>query len=146
LSKEESGEFANYTKKEVGLKMKEKEKLTKFFAGIRTMESMPKAIIVIDPNSEHNAVAEAKKKHIPVIALCNTDAAPQGIDFVIPCNNRSIACVYLIISVLADAVANAQNSPMSVVGHDDKNIALPAIEKSGHSENILRHSKTTRSY
>lgn len=124
-----SDEIKKYSKKEQLQKIKETEKLGKFFGGIRTMKGLPQAVIVLDPVVEKNAVAEAKKLNIPVIALTNTNADPSLIDFVIPCNTSSIKTVYLLTSVLVDAICEGMGEPKNVVGKADNEIVLPELTK-----------------
>ena len=140
-----SGDIKKYSKKEQILKMKEAEKLGKFLGGIRTMKGLPQAVIVIDPVAEHNAVTEARKLHIPVVALANTNADPSLIDFIIPCNTSSIKTVYLLLSVLCDAIAAATGEPQLVVGKKDDEIILPDIAKKVQNQNIIVGTKFTKS-
>lgn len=123
------GEIEKFTKKEQILIKKETEKLAKFFGGIRTMKELPKALILTDPENEKNALSEAKKLNIPIIAICNSNANPDGIDYVIPANNYSIKSVYLLIGVLSDAIAEGKGLPKSYVGKKDDEIILPEIIK-----------------
>ncbi len=122
---QKAGNIEKYSKKEQIEKIKEIRKLNKFFGGIRTMSQLPDVLIVNDPVEEKNAIAEAKKLGIKIVAICNTNANPEGIDFVIPANNYSIKTVYLIIGVLADAIAAGQGKPMMYVGKKDSEIELP---------------------
>jgi small subunit ribosomal protein S2 len=57
------------------------------------MKSLPQVMIVTDPIVEHNAITEARKLRIPVIALSNTNAKPELVDFIIPCNTNSIRTI-----------------------------------------------------
>lgn len=123
------GEIEKFTKKEQVAKRKETEKLAKFFGGIRTMKDLPSALILTDPENEKIALLEAKKLGIKVIAICNTNANPEGIDYVIPANNYSIKSVYLLIGVLCDAIAEGKNLPKSFVDKKDDEIVLPEIVK-----------------
>jgi small subunit ribosomal protein S2 len=72
---------------------KEMEKMSKFLGGIRTMRGLPQVIVLTDPIHEKNALMEAKKLNIPVIAFANTNADPDLIDFIIPSNSSSIKTV-----------------------------------------------------
>lgn len=123
------GEIEKFTKKEQLLIKKETEKLAKFFGGIRTMKELPKVLILTDPENEKNALTEAKKLNIPVVAICNTNANPDGIDYVIPANNYSIKSVYLLIGILVDAIAEGKGLPKNFVGKKDEEIILPEIVK-----------------
>lgn len=124
-----SGEIEKFTKKEQVLKKKETEKLAKNFGGIRTMKELPKALVLTDPENEKNALLEAKKLGIKVVAICNSNANPDGIDYVIPANNYSIKSVYLLVGVLCDAIAEGKGLPKLFVGKKDDEILLPEIVK-----------------
>ena len=68
------------------------------------MKKLPDAIVVVDPKEEHNAIAEAKKLGIPVVAMVDTNADPDEIDVIIPANDDAIRAVKLITSKMADAI------------------------------------------
>ena len=78
--------------------------LEKSYGGIKTMEKLPDAIFIVDPKKERNAVLEAKKLGIPVVAIVDTNCDPDDADYVIPGNDDAIRAIKLISSVLADAV------------------------------------------
>lgn len=139
-----NGEIKKYSKKEQLLKVKETEKLGRFFGGIRTMKSLPQAIIVLDPVVEHNAVYEAKKLNIPVVALANTNADPSLIDFIVPCNTLSVKTVYLLTSVLCDAICAAKNEPQIVVGKKDEEIILPDTTRKNPNQETIVATKFTK--
>lgn len=117
---EEEGVFEVLPKKEVILIKKEKEKLDKFFSGIREMKTLPAAMVVVDPKTEHNAVAEARKLHIPVFALVDTNCDPDEVDYVIPANDDAIRSVKLIIATMANAVVEAKGGVPIVVEFTDE--------------------------
>ena len=108
------------------------------------MKGLPQAIVVIDPIAEHNAVTEARKLHIPVVALANTNADPSLIDFIVPCNTTSIKTTYLLLSVLCDAIAEGMGQPLEVVGKKDDEIVLPDITKKVQSQNVIVGTKFTK--
>ena len=101
---QEDGTFDSLPKKEVAGLQKEMMNLEKNFNGIRTMEKLPAAIFIVDPKKEHNAVLEAKKLGIPVIAIVDTNCDPDDADYVIPGNDDAIRAIKLISSAIADAV------------------------------------------
>lgn len=107
-SMEEEGIFDLMTKKEVLKLQAEKEKLEKNLGGIKEMDKLPGALVVVDPVSEKNAVAEAKKLGIPVVALLDTNANPDSVDYVIPANNDALRSITLIMNALADAIVEAR--------------------------------------
>lgn len=117
---EETGVFDVLPKKEVIKLRKEKEKLNKYFSGIRDMKDMPSAMFVVDPKTEHNAVAEARRLSIPVFALVDTNCDPDEVDFVIPGNDDAIRSVKLIVATMANAVVEALGgTPVAIEFTDD---------------------------
>jgi small subunit ribosomal protein S2 len=92
------------TKKELSQLAKEQGKLEKNLSGIRSMRKLPGLLIVIDPNYEHIAVAEAKKLNIPVMALVDTNCNPDPIDYIIACNDDALKSIKLILSSLVEAI------------------------------------------
>ena len=103
------GTFESLTKKEVALLQKEKAKLDKNLAGIKEMKDLPGVIFIIDTKKEAIAVAEARKCHIPIVAIVDTNCNPEGIDFPIPGNDDAIRAITLFTSIIANAVVEADN-------------------------------------
>ena len=103
------GTFESLTKKEVALLQKEKAKLDKNLAGIKEMKDLPGVIFIIDTKKEAIAVAEARKCHIPIVAIVDTNCNPDGIDFPIPGNDDAIRAITLFTSIIANAVVEADN-------------------------------------
>ena len=104
----EDGTFEMLPKKEVAKLQKEIFDLEKSYGGIKNMETLPSAIFVVDTKKEANAVAEAKKLGIPVVAIVDTNCDPDDADYVIPGNDDAIRAIKLISSVLADAIITAK--------------------------------------
>ena len=100
----EDGTFELLPKKEVAALNKEKTDLEKSYGGIKTMETLPSCVFIVDPRKERNAVLEAKKLGIPVVAIVDTNCDPDDADYVIPGNDDAIRAIKLISSVLASAV------------------------------------------
>ncbi len=101
---QEDGTFNLLPKKEVAKILKEMEDLEKNYGGIKTMETLPDAVFVVDTHKEHNAVLEAKKLGIPVIAIVDTNCDPDDADYIIPGNDDAIRAIKLISCAIADAV------------------------------------------
>lgn len=120
---EEDGTIEAYTKKEIILIKKEKERLEKYFSGIKNMTNIPQALVVVDPKTEHNAVAEAKILGIPVFGLVDTNCDPEEVDYVIPANDDAIRSVKLIVATLANAVVEANGGTPIVVEFTDEPVA-----------------------
>ncbi|MFA6711354.1 MAG: 30S ribosomal protein S2 [Candidatus Caldatribacteriota bacterium] len=101
---ENSGQFSLLPKKEVIILKREQEKLERVLTGIKNMGKLPDALFIIDPKRERNAVTEAKKLSIPIVAIVDTNCNPEEIDYVIPGNDDAIRAIKLLASVIADAV------------------------------------------
>ena len=99
-----SGRFQSYSKKEVAQINKKLEKLSKTLGGIKEMRGMPEMLFVVDQKEELIAIKEANKIGIPVVCLADTNADPDGINYIIPGNDDAIRSVKLIASKLADAI------------------------------------------
>ncbi|MDL2287181.1 30S ribosomal protein S2 [Eubacteriales bacterium OttesenSCG-928-G02] len=100
----EDGTFDLLTKKEAAALIKETNDLERNLGGIKDMKTLPAAMFIVDPKKEKNAVDEAKKLGIPVIAIVDTNCDPDDVDYVIPGNDDAIRAIKLIASVVADAV------------------------------------------
>ena len=105
---EEDGTFDMLPKKEVIKLMHEQEKLEKYLGGVKDMKQLPGAVFVVDPRKEHNAIAEARKLKIPVVAIVDTNCDPDEIDYVIPGNDDAIRAIRLISGVMANAVTEGK--------------------------------------
>ncbi|MBQ7923224.1 MAG: 30S ribosomal protein S2, partial [Clostridia bacterium] len=101
---QEDGTFDMLPKKEVAALQKEMFNLEKNLGGIKNMNGLPSAVFIVDPRKEHNAVLEAKKLGIPVVAIVDTNCDPDDADYIIPGNDDAIRAIRLISSVIADAV------------------------------------------
>jgi len=104
----EDGTFSSLPKKEVVNLYKEMERLEKFLGGIKNMHELPGALFVIDPRKEKNAIAEARRLGIPIVAIVDTNCDPDEVDYVIPGNDDAIRAVKLITATMADAVLEAR--------------------------------------
>ncbi|MBE6890537.1 MAG: 30S ribosomal protein S2 [Ruminococcaceae bacterium] len=101
---EEDGTFALLPKKEVVKLNLEIEKLEKYLGGIKNMKKLPAALFIVDPRKERNAVAEARKLNIPIIAIVDTNCDPDEVDYVIPGNDDAIRAVKLIAGTISNAI------------------------------------------
>jgi small subunit ribosomal protein S2 len=96
---------SQYTKKELLLLRREKEKLERTLGGIRNLTKAPSLVWIVDTKKEHLAVDEAQKLGIPVVAILDTNCDPDEVNFPIPGNDDAIRSVNLLTRVIADAVA-----------------------------------------
>jgi len=97
------GSINKYPKKEIIMLHKERDKLEKSLSGIKNMKEIPSALFVIDPRRETNAVLEARKLGIPVIAIVDTNCDPELIDYPIPGNDDAIRAIELIVNLMSSA-------------------------------------------
>ncbi len=113
----EDGTIDSLRKKEALSIRREGEKLEKYLGGIKKMTGLPSALFIIDPNNEHIAVNEARKLHIPIVALTDTNCDPDLIDFVIPGNDDAIRSIKLIASRVADACIEGSQQRRDFLQH-----------------------------
>ena len=98
------GTFDMLPKKEVIKHLGEIEKLEKYLGGVKEMKKLPAALFIVDPRKERNAIAEARKLNIPIVAIVDTNCDPDEIDYVIPGNDDAIRAIRLIAATMANAV------------------------------------------
>ena len=116
----ENGTLGKRGKKEATMMRREMEKLERSLGGIKQMESPPDVIFVIDVGHENIAVHEAKKLGIPVVAVVDTNCAPDDVDYVIPGNDDAMRAIALYAAGVADAVIEGRAQvPAVVVGEDE---------------------------
>ena len=104
LRGDEAMEAEGLTKRERLVIMKEFERLSRSFAGLRNMNRLPGAIFIVDPTMENNAVLEANRAGIPILAMCDTNADPDLIQFPIPSNDDAIRAIQLMTQRVSDSV------------------------------------------
>ena len=107
---EASGEILTYSKKMISSLNRERSKIHRNLSGIREMNRLPETLVVIDPRREHNAVAEANKLGIKVVAMIDTDCDPDVVDLPIPGNDDSMRSIELVLTRLAGAVLEGRAS------------------------------------
>ena len=103
-SMEKTGEIDRYSKKMISAIMREKRKLLRNLDGIRTLNRLPAAMVVVDPHYEEIAVKEARKLHIPVVGLVDTDSDPETVNIAIPCNDDAMRSIQVLLTELGAAV------------------------------------------
>jgi small subunit ribosomal protein S2 len=104
----ESAEIRRFSKKMVATLNRELSKITRNLQGIRDMNRLPDALVVVDPKREHIAVKEAQRMGVTTVALIDTDSDPDLVDLPIPGNDDSIRSIELVLARLADAVAEGK--------------------------------------
>lgn len=108
--KMEAGELSKYTKKEQLEFSREIEELEGLIGGIQNLSKLPDAVFLVDIRKESTALKEALKKHIPIVALCDTNVNPTGINYVIPANDDASKSVELFVNLVAQVINNAKQS------------------------------------
>ena len=118
---QEDGTFDMLPKKEVVKLTNEIAKLEKYLGGVKEMKKLPSALFIIDPRKERNAIAEARKLNIPIVAIVDTNCDPDEIDYVIPGNDDAIRAIRLISQAMANAVVEGRQGV-------DAEVEAPAAE------------------
>jgi len=111
---EEDGTFAMLPKKEVIKHQGDIEKLEKYLGGVKEMKKVPAALFIVDPRKERNAIAEARKLNIPIVAIVDTNCDPDEIDYVIPGNDDAIRAIRLIAATMANAAIEGRQGEDNV--------------------------------
>ena len=144
-----AGEGQGYKKKELLMMAREKQKLESSIGGIKEMGGQPDALFIIDITKEDIAVKEANKLGIPVFAIADTNADPDGIDYVIPGNDDALRAIELYCDLVTEAVLDGLQAEVTKSGKDigasaDLKVELPA-EKASAPANEEKASKKAAS-
>ena len=127
---ESDGTFEALPKKEVIKIKKEYDKLNTLLCGIREMTKLPNALIIVDPRKEYNAIKEARKLHIPVFGVVDTNGDPDLVDYVIPGNDDAVRSIKVLLGVLTNAICEANNlEVVDYVTEEDKNKKNASMEE-----------------
>ena len=105
---ETDGTINNYVKQEQSMIRREAARLVKFFEGIRSMDKLPAVMFVVDIKREHNAVAEARRLKIPVVAIVDTNCDPDLVDYPVAGNDDAIRSVRMILATVSQVMTQAQ--------------------------------------
>jgi small subunit ribosomal protein S2 len=122
------GTLANYGKQEQSSIHREAGRLHKYFDGIRTMDRIPAALFIVDIKREHNAVAEARKLKVPIVALVDTNCDPDLVNFPIAANDDAIRSVRMILATVGQTITLAQAE------FESKHSRRPAAEEAAPAE------------
>ena len=133
---------SQWTKKELLMMRREKEKLEKTLGGIRDMSKAPSAVWIVDTKKEHLAVDEATKLGIPVVAILDTNADPDEVQYPIPGNDDAIRAVTLLTRVIADAAAAGLQERHAKQPQGEKNVsAVDAEPLAEWEQELLKQSE-----
>ena len=138
---ETDGTFDKLPKKEVvGLK-KEYDKLNKNLCGIREMDKLPQAVVIVDSTKEYNAIREANRLGIPVFGLIDTNCDPDNIDYVIPGNDDAVKSIKVVLGALNNAAAEAQGLELVDYLTEDETKKVKVHEKPAKKEETKETKK-----
>lgn len=113
---------------------REKERLMMLYEGICFMDSMPSAIVIVDTKVEKNAIKEARKKGVPVIAIVDTNCDPRIVDYPIPGNEDAIKSIDLFIGVLVQAFSNTETSARLIKERNDFRTRVEQVRRETEAE------------
>jgi small subunit ribosomal protein S2 len=130
------------TKKEMTLLSKEHQKLDRNLSGIRGMRKPPGLLVVVDPNKEHIAVAEANKLGIPVMGLVDTNCDPDPVDHIIACNDDALKSIKLIIKALAETIIDRKNELNIAIEKEKEAKEKQRLEQEPHVEEIASEDES----
>ena len=127
-------EQALRTKKEILMLTRERDKLELSIGGIKDMGGKPDAIFIIDTNNEDIAIKEANNLNIPVFAVVDSNASPDGVDYIIPGNDDALRSIELYCDLVTDAVLDGLQAEMAKAGTDtgaaeDVKVSIPKSKK-----------------
>ena len=124
---EANGQIHTFSKKMISSLTRERKKIARNLQGIREMNRLPDALVVVDPRREHIAVKEAQRMGVATVALIDTDSDPDTVDLPIPGNDDSIRSIELILAKLADAVLEGR----AALPADQQHLAKPRPSSAG---------------
>ncbi len=123
----DAGQLEMLPKKEQAKILDELARLEKYLGGIKAMKSLPAAVYVVDTRKERNAVLEARKLRIPLVAIVDTNCDPDEVDYPIPGNDDAIRAVRLVTSRIADACLEGLEERRKRVGEVLEELPAPAV-------------------
>lgn len=142
---EQDGTFNKLVKKEVLSLRRQHEKLSLYLGGIKDMPGLPSAIFIVDAHKESIALLEARRLGIPVVAIADTNADPDDVDFLIPGNDDSLKSIELFVRTVADACMAGKSKGRDKTEHGhDKMASVEAgkfFDDTGHAVAVERKGK-----
>lgn len=145
-----SGAIHKYPSKEQRLLVKEKDRLEILVGGLKEMKSLPKILFIVDLRKEHNAIKEAVKLNIPIVAVVDTNCNPEQVDYPIPGNDDAIRAIKLFTQVISSAVKAAKegkeelpivDESTSEITEQDKELLSQMVTQSGVPSGVPSEDK-----
>jgi small subunit ribosomal protein S2 len=152
----QNGTMEQHNKREAQGLRRERDKLERSLGGIKAMDALPDVLFVIDVGHERIAIHEAKKLGIPVVAVVDTNCAPDDVDYVIPGNDDAMRAIQLYATGIADAVVDGRSATPEMPASEDEFVELdeegkpkpkgqaPAPRRGGRSAAIKKKSTQRR--
>ena len=138
---EKDGTFAKLPKKEViGLK-KEYDKLNRNLCGIREMNKLPQAVIIVDSIKEENAIREARKLGIPTFGIIDTNCDPDLVDYVIPGNDDAVRAIKVVLGSLTNAIVEVNGGTLIDYVSEDESKKTRTFERKDKKTNNKKETK-----
>ena len=134
---EEDGSITSYVKQEQASIRREKARLVKNLGGIRQMDSVPDVVFIVDIKREHNAVAEARKLRIPIVAIVDTNCDPELIDYPIAGNDDALKSIQVIVDAISKTITQAKGEFIAKTGQDDNTPTDEAVQLEKPTEDVL---------
>lgn len=125
---EQDGTLNDYGKKEQSMLRREASRLHRNLDGIRHMDKYPDAIFIVDLKREHNAVAEARKLRIPIVALVDTNCDPTMVDYPIPGNDDSIRSIRVVLAAIQEKLAGTRQERQASTPDSAEKAEAAAVE------------------
>lgn len=139
----EDGTFEKLPKKEVILIEREHRKLMRGLGGIRQMTQLPAAVFIVDTQKEQTALREARRLNIPIVAIVDTNADPDEVDYPIPGNDDAIRSVKLLTSIIANAVLAGREAATAINSEEGEIIAAPLEVEEAETLSMEEHLEET---
>jgi len=135
---EQSGAIQEYSKKMIASLLREKRKIARNLEGIRNMNRLPGALVILDPRRERIATKEAKKLGIPTVCLIDTDGDPDDADIPIPGNDDAIRAIDVILRELSEAVEQGKRARVQPEGPAEEMVAAAAAAAGASRRRVRR--------
>jgi small subunit ribosomal protein S2 len=143
IEKREKGDFGKMVKKEVVKMNREIARMEKIYSGVTLLESLPGCVYVVDPKKENACVREVNKLSIPIVALIDTDANPEVIDYPVPGNDDSIKSVKYITSSLVEAI-NEGSEKLQEIQKEELAASSKASKEQADKSKETQKAKTSK--
>ncbi len=137
-----TGEIEKYTKHEQTKFKKQLEKMEKHLGGLVTLEKLPDALYVADVRVEKTGITEARRMHVPLVAVCDSNVDPTKIDYPIPANDDAVHSIKMMAILIAqaaqDGIAEFEKNKVAMKDEHNKKPAYPMLDKETSEEKVVK--------